>query len=160
MIDIRRAGVEDISELVELRVLLFYEMNVVPSRKNEQLLRESLESFFRTNIPSGEFLSWVAVSGKLIIASSGLVFLQKPPSPQNLTGREAYVMNMYTRKEWRNQGLAMKLLEKIHDFLKKQQVDLTSLHSTEVARPVYEKMGYSAMNNEMIHVLRPPSTTE
>ncbi|MFW9853723.1 MAG: GNAT family N-acetyltransferase [Candidatus Thorarchaeota archaeon] len=160
MIIIRRAGIEDISELVELRVQLFYEMNAIPSRKDEQLLRNSLRSFFRTNIPSGKFLSWVAFSDNLIVASSGLIFLQKPPSPQNPSGREAYVMNMYTRKEWRNQGLAMKLLEKIHDFLKQQQVSLTSLHTTEIARAVYEKMGYSAMDNEMMRRLPPPNATE
>ncbi|WP_335182369.1 hypothetical protein [Nostoc sp.] len=44
-------------------------------------------------MPSGEFLAWVAEVDSQIVATSGLVFFQRPPYNGNLSGLEAYIMN-------------------------------------------------------------------
>ncbi|UCE13922.1 MAG: GNAT family N-acetyltransferase, partial [Candidatus Heimdallarchaeota archaeon] len=107
------------------------------------------KDFFCQFIPNEEFLSWIAEDEDEIIATSGLVFLQKPPDPRNLRGKEAYIMNMYTLPEWRNQGIATKLMEEIFKFIKKRGINLIRLHTTEGARSTYEKMGFIDVDNEM-----------
>ena len=77
------------------------------------------------------------------------MFLQKPPDPRNKRGIEAYIMNLYTLPEWRNQGIATKLMEEIFTFVKKKGINLIRLHTTEGARSTYEKVGFIEVDNEM-----------
>ncbi|WP_375475066.1 hypothetical protein [uncultured Nostoc sp.] len=46
-------------------------------------------------MPQGKFLAWVAEVDSQIVATSGLVFFQRPPYNGNLSGLEAYIMNQY-----------------------------------------------------------------
>ncbi|MFX0015657.1 MAG: GNAT family N-acetyltransferase [Promethearchaeota archaeon] len=149
MILYRRAGIKDIDSLVQFRVALFEEMGLIDGNLNLDSFQEACKDYFSKFISKEEFLSWVAENKGEIIATSGLVFFQKPPSPGNNSGREAYIMNMYTLPGWRSKGIASKLLEEIIKFLKKNEITNVSLHTTEIGRSVYEKTGFYLTNTEM-----------
>ncbi|UCG03209.1 MAG: GNAT family N-acetyltransferase [Candidatus Heimdallarchaeota archaeon] len=149
MIQIRRASINDVPTLVRFRSLLFKEMGLLRGEQEEKSFERACELFFTQFIPQNEFLSWIAEDDKKVVAVSGLVFFQKPPSPGNNSGKEAYIMNMYTLKEWRKKGIASKLLKKITAFLNQMRIISISLHTTEVGRTVYEKFGFSLVDTEM-----------
>ncbi len=149
MIQIRRANINDLNTLVLFRVALFKEMERLDGVRDEQSFHKACEQFFYQFIPKEEFLSWVAETNGKIIATSGLVFFQKPPSPGNNSGKEAYIMNMYTLPEWRKKGITSKLMTEILVFLRKKKITVISLHTTEIGRNVYEEVGFVLTNNEM-----------
>lgn len=149
MIQIRRANINDLNSLVLFRIALFKEMELLDGKREEQSFQRACEQFFKQFIPKEEFLSWVAENNGIIIATSGLVIFQKPPSPGNNSGKEAYIMNMYTLPEWRKKGIASKLLKEILDFLRKKEITVISLHTTEIGRNTYEEIGFILTNNEM-----------
>lgn len=67
------------------------------------MFRKALKDFFIDKMKSNEFIAWFAEFDNEIIATSGLSFLQKPPHFINMTGKFAYIMNMYTipvKKFW------------------------------------------------------------
>jgi len=83
-----------------------------------------------------------------VIASSGLVIHSIPPGPNNLIGKEGYIMSMYTHPEWRNKGVATKLMKCMFDFLRYQNIPIVSLHYTDIGKSVYESLGFT-VSNEM-----------
>ena len=157
MLIIRKATLEDVDELVKLRIELLREISEVNEHYTAKLnddyiekLADAIREYFTDKIPENEFLAWVAEDKGKIIASSGLVFHEKPPIHGNLTGREAYIMNMYTVPAWRNKGLATTLLKEIIKFIKETNVQRIRLHATEAGKKIYEKMGFISDSSEMI----------
>jgi GNAT superfamily N-acetyltransferase len=147
---IRRATLDDLDTLVRLRVALMREMGAVDG-VGEGALGEAVRRYLVAELPTGRFLAWVAVAGAgAPIACGGLVFLQKPPSPQNHSGREAYIMNMYTEPTWRGRGLAARIFDAIVAHVRGAGVDSLRLHATEAGRPLYERAGFRASDTEMV----------
>lgn len=147
---IRRATLDDRDALVRLRVALMREMGAVEADE-EGAFAEAVRRYLRAELPAGRFLAWVAVDGAgAVVACGGLVFSQKPPAPQNHSGREAYIMNMYTEPIWRGRGLAARLFDAIVAHARGAGAGLIRLHATEVGRPLYERAGFRASGTEMV----------
>ena len=147
---LRRATLDDLDALVRLRVALMREMGEVATA-DEASLAEAIRRYLATELPAGRFLAWVGVAGDgAVIACGGLVFARKPPSPHNHTGREAYIMNMYTAPHWRGRGLAARLFAAIVAQAREAGVGLIRLHATEAGRALYERAGFRAVGTEMI----------
>jgi hypothetical protein len=51
-------------------------------------LLEATRSYLFTNLPTNRFMAWIAEAEGTLIGISGLVFLEKPPTLPNLSGRE------------------------------------------------------------------------
>lgn len=147
---IRRATIKDLKTLIKYRIALFKEMGHIDDVSTEKFFIETLERYFTEALPKNEFLSWVVEIDGKIIASSGLVILKKPPTPRNPSGKEAYIMNMYTSPDWRKRGIATRLLEEIFSFLQEFKIKKMSLHATDIGISVYEKMGFRTSDIEMI----------
>ncbi len=77
-----------------------------------------------------------------------MVFDKHPPGPLNDTGEIAYIMNMSTDPEYRRMGVTREILNKIIEFIRKKGVKLITVHTTEVAKPLYSKFGF-VDSNEM-----------
>src|SRR3954447_20733157 len=105
----RLATVAEIDQLIRLRVAMQSEVGHGDPSYWSALERE-LKPYFAISIPSGEFIAYVAEADGRIVGTSGMVFHQHPPSGGNLSGREAYIMNMYTLPEFRGRGIATELL--------------------------------------------------
>ncbi|MEH2042342.1 GNAT family N-acetyltransferase [Nostoc sp.] len=100
-------------------------------------------------MPPGEFLAWVAEVDSQIVATSGLVFFQRPPYNGNLSGLEAYVMNVYTIPMWRGQGIATALLKEIISFVRATEAKRLWLHATEDGKRIYDQLGFVWTSKEM-----------
>ncbi|NHJ05221.1 MAG: N-acetyltransferase [Candidatus Heimdallarchaeota archaeon] len=147
---LRLATEEDISQLIELRIEFIKEVHVKVSNEEAVIYRKHLESYFREHMRDGSFLAWIALdSQQNIIATSGLVIITKPPQVWNLPGKEAYIMNMYTKLEWRKKGIGSALLEKLLEESKKRGINEIALHATSVGRSLYEKYGFKPNHHYM-----------
>jgi len=142
MYQLRRANFNDIDKLIDFRVEFLEEIQNPPPDMEMEIFLKSLKDFFLEKMKSNDFVAWLAESDYEIIATSGLSFLQKPPHFINLTGRFAYIMNMYTKPEWRRKGIGLALLEKLFEEIKKKGIQSVVLHATPAGRPLYEKYGF------------------
>lgn len=153
-IRIRRADLNDLETLIEYRIALFKEMGVIKNHSDYPSFYNAVKKYLMTTIPNKNFFSWVAEYDRMIIASSGLVFFQKPPSPNNPSGKEAYIMNMYTKPEWRGKGVATGIMMEIFKFIKEKEVVKISLHATEIGKGVYAKLGFKDKHSESEMILQ------
>ncbi|HWE62017.1 MAG TPA: GNAT family N-acetyltransferase [Chloroflexota bacterium] len=149
MADIRRAIPEDIDTLVQFRCRLMEEIGHLPPDADVTELAEATEQYLTDHMLDQTFIAWVAEQEGRIIGTGGLVFLERPPSPDNLAGLEAYIMNMYTVPEWRGQGVATAILRTMVDHVKASPARRIWLHATEAGAPLYERYGFTCRTNVM-----------
>ncbi|HZS75125.1 MAG TPA: GNAT family N-acetyltransferase [Ktedonobacteraceae bacterium] len=141
-ISIRRATLQDVEALVPLRLALERESGHATQEQMLPDLRQAVYHYFLKALPTEAMLIWVAEASEQIVATSGLIFFQKPPSERNLSGLEAYILNMYTLPEWRGRGLATRLLQTLMDYIKQTEAHRIWMYATQDGRPIYEKAGF------------------
>lgn len=139
----RLATSHDIDQLVKLRVLMQKEVHVVTDRDIDPDYLSSVKKYFERTIHSGNYHSAVAEIDNKLIAATGLVVYEKPPSLKGRSGRVGYITNVYTLPEFRKQGIAAKLMELTANQARKDGVDKLHLWSTEDGKGVYERVGFT-----------------
>jgi len=142
---IRRATVEDVETLTDLRLQFLEEVS-----NSGEGLEVALAEYFRRKLLSETYVAWLAHHDGAPIGTAGFVFLDKPPSGKNPGGREAYVMNVYTLSSWRKKGIASALLESVLQGAKEAGVGWMRLHSTEDGDALYRHRGFVATANEKV----------
>ncbi|MHA1978455.1 MAG: GNAT family N-acetyltransferase [Candidatus Hodarchaeales archaeon] len=145
-ISIRKATVSDVPALVKLRRLMFESMG----HNNPDLLKAgdlAVEKFFNESIPNKTFRGWVAInSSGEVVSNIGVIIDQHPPSPNNITGKIAYLMNLCTLSPYRRQGIARKLLEEVLAWTRQLDIKRVSLHATKLGKSLYEQLGFTETN--------------
>jgi GNAT superfamily N-acetyltransferase len=139
---IRRATLQDVEVLVSLRLKLEQESGHLTEVQMLSDLRQATHQYLLEALPTEAFLVWVAEASGQIVATSGLIFFHKPPSERNLSGMEAYILNMYTLPEWRGQGIATALLHTVMAFIKHTKAHRMWMYATQDGKPLYEREGF------------------
>ena len=147
---LRLAKEDDIPELVELRIEFLKEVQVDAPIEKMDVYRKYLGAYFRKHMKDNTFLAWLAEDkNKEVIATSGLAIIEKPPQLWNLTGKETYIMNMYTKPEWRRKGIGSALLEKLLEESKAREIYQVYLYATPIGKSLYEKYGFKQSEHSM-----------
>jgi GNAT superfamily N-acetyltransferase len=140
---IRRASLDDLEPLVELRLALLQEVGNLRESSDIAILSEATRNYLIQKLPTGKFIAWVAEAESRLVASSGVVMFERPPVKGNFSGLEAFVMNIYTLPAWRRQGIATRLLQETVQFVfGKTEVKRIWLHATEEGQQLYEQLGF------------------
>ena len=142
---IRRATLDDIDVLTDLRQRFLEEIGY-----GSDAVPNAVRSYLTGAIPTGDFVAFVAESDGQIIATSGVQVFQKPPHARNLSGKEGFVLNMFTLPEWRGRGIATGLMEKIMVFVREEGATCIRLHTSEDGLGIYKKLGFRPDNSEMV----------
>ena len=71
------------------------------------------------------------------------------PSPDNPSGKCAYLMNIYVREAFRKHGIAHKIVSWLVDEAKKRGCGKIYLETTAEGKPVYKSVGFRNMPDMM-----------
>jgi GNAT superfamily N-acetyltransferase len=149
MYQIRLATLDDVDELIRLRLDFLEEVGNLKAGADGGELGAAMRDYLVRKMPAGEFLAWVAESEGTIVATSGVTLFERPPNGANPEGLEAYLSNMYTLPAWRGRGLGTALVATVVAHLKATRVRRIWLHATEQGRPVYAKAGFVPSETDM-----------
>jgi len=149
MLNLRRANLGDLEALVRLRLELLREAGDIKDNTEIEAIAAATRNYLADKMPQGEFLVWVAEVENKIVATSGLVLFTRPPYDGNLSGLEAYIMNVYTIPQWRSQGIATALLKETISFVKETEAKRIWLHTNKDGKILYEKLGFISTTKEM-----------
>jgi len=149
MFSLRLATKDDIPQLAELRIEFIKEIRLEYPKDRIDEYREVMCNYLEKEMSSGNFIAWLAIANNEIIATSGLITIQRVPQFWNMSGKEAYIMNMYTKPEWRNKGIGTAILEKLVEETKNRDIIAIKLYATPMGKPLYEKQGFKTGNPEM-----------
>lgn len=142
-VKIREANAGDVPRLVELRLELFAAVDASPTG-NPEGLREATVEFFSRSEGNGNLRTWVADDDGTIVASGSIVEFIRPPYPGNVTGREAYILNMFTTATHRRRGIGALIMKAIMQHVSKCNYGKACLHASSDGRHLYESFGFVA----------------
>ena len=145
----KRATMEDIDELVRTRIIVLRAANKLSDDEDMSVVEEESYAYYRRALESGEHIAYLVYDNGKFIGAGGLSFYQVMPTYHNPTGKKAYIMNMYTNPAYRRKGIAYQTLNLLVADAKNKGIDAISLEATEMGRPLYEKFGFTGMNDEM-----------
>ncbi|WFR55138.1 GNAT family N-acetyltransferase [Anaerocolumna sp. AGMB13025] len=147
MINYRKASAEDIEVLVSLRILMLKEGTEL-SAEFEKKLAENTRQYILEGFNNQTYQVLVAELNGEIVAMSGLTYYTLPPNDHCPNGKTAYIGSVYTKPNYRRQGIVSKLLDITVEEAKKSGCERLQLHTTDMGKTIYESYGfeYSAIS--------------
>jgi Acetyltransferases len=148
MIEFRKANINDIEQLTNMRISMLCENN----NFNEDYIKDlsiSTSKYFLDGISNNSIYVLIAVEEQNIIAMSCLSYFKIPPNDWCITGKTAYLGNMYTIPMQRKRGIATKLLSMIINQGKADNCERIILNPTDSGKSIYEKYGFEPWSDAM-----------
>lgn len=139
--DIRLAGPEDLPLLVEFRHAMFRDMGWMDEERLAEL-GPRYETYVREANARGDFEAWIAEVDGVVAGGVGLLWEHVPPTVRNLSGKQAYILAVYVRPEFRRRGIAHSLIEAALAYAREHGADVVSLHYSPAGKGLYEKFGF------------------
>lgn len=152
---IRPAAVDDIPDLVALRRLMHEAMGYADHPRLDEATAAT-ERAFRRRLADGSLRSWVAVAPDgTVVATGSLYEIEHLPSPTNLSGRIAVILNVSTRPDYRRQGLGRAIMTTMLDWCRARGIRTVSLQATPDGRPLYLSLGFRPTDELRLSLLEP-----
>ncbi len=147
MLDIRIAEKDDIENMMNSRLEMLRVVNDLSDdyEYSDEILNESRDYFL-----SGDHLTVLAIDGDDVIGCASMSFIRIMPTFDHPTGKRAHLMNVYTRNEYRRQGIARRMVQLLIEESWKAGVTEISLDATESGRPLYESLGFTDSTECMV----------
>lgn len=147
MVEIRIATNDDIELLMSSRLEMLKVVNNLPAdyEYSEEIVRESRDYFL-----NGDHVTVLAIDGGEVIGCASMSFMWIMPTFSHPTGKRAHLMNVYTRSEYRRQGIARKMVNMLIDETWKRGATEISLDATTMGRPLYESLGFTISTEGMV----------
>lgn len=142
-VSLRKATKDDIPELAILRTRFLEE--ILGKDERAPLLISELKTYFNNAFDDNLIHIWVAESESQIVSTSTMVIWHAPIGFDGLgkSGKRGYVLNMFTIKEFRRQGIALQLLKKLLNDAKELNLERVHLHATQDGYNLYENLGFA-----------------
>lgn len=144
--DVRIKETRDIGRLLEWRrEVIASVFGVEPS----DALMEENEKYYRRHVPDGTHLAFVAEHDGEECGCGAVCLTDELPSPDNPSGRCAYIMNIYVRVPWRRRGTAHALVGRLLEEARRRGCGKIYLETTADGKPVYTSLGFKEMPDMM-----------
>lgn len=142
---IRFATIDDIEQLVTLRIDYFLSENLISSEEEKRILASRSRDYFARHFPQGDFLAVLAEENGRIVSTAFLLIADRPTGPAFPSGLIGTVMNVLTYPEFRRRGIATEVLRALIAGARELGVSSLDLTATEAGRPLYERLGFALL---------------
>lgn len=114
---------------------------IVPSKR----LLAASRRYYLDNIADGSHIAVVAEIDGTDAGCGAICMTDELPSPDNPTGRCAYLMNIYVKKEFRGRGIDRSIVEWLVEKAREENCGKIWLETTEMAEPLYRNIGFKEL---------------
>ena len=147
--EIRIAGKKDIDLMMSSRLEMLKEVNSLDA---DYQYSEDFVGEIRRYFLEGNQTTVLALDGERFIGCATICYITIMPTFSHPSGKRAHLMNVYTVKEFRGQGIGKKMVDLlIEDAWNKGATEI-SLDATESGRPLYKKCGFEDSGECMVLV--------
>lgn len=150
-IEIKRLTVADMDLLLDLRMEVL--SHVFATERQEmtaegwQKLREENRHYYEQELPKAGHIACLVLADGEVAGCGGICLYREMPSPDNLTGKCGYLMNIYTRENYRRQGIAHKLCRWLIEQGKNWGAAKIYLETSACGRELYLSLGFKDMQD-------------
>lgn len=145
----KRAALEDIDLLTETRIEVLRAANKLSGDVDMSEVERQSYDYYQKALRDGSHIAYLVFDENRFVGAGGVSFFRVMPTYHNPSGNKAYIMNMYTKPEYRRKGIGYKTLDLLIRDTKNKGITSISLEATDMGRPLYEKYGFIRMDNEM-----------
>jgi GNAT superfamily N-acetyltransferase len=132
---------------------MFQDMGELPAAVYDPLVQEA-RAYFAAAIPDGRYVAWVAElreGAGAIVGGAGLQLRDLLPRPHPagerlMRGPQALILNVFTERRWRRQGIAAGLMQELLRWTRAHGIESVVLHASADGRPLYEQLGFVPTN--------------
>ena len=150
---IRVATTDDLDTIMHHRRSMFLAMG----RKDDADLAEAMRTsrhFFAERLVSGRYRAWLVERAPgQVIGGAGIIVFDYHSSPLDPSPLRPLIVNVFTEREYRRQGIARQLMEIMIAWCRAEGFNSILLHASDEGRPLYDTLGFKA-TNEMRLLLR------
>lgn len=143
------ATIEDLDILTKTRVEVLRAANKLDDTVDMSRIEKESRAYYQKALADGSHVAVLVYDGKQFVGAGGVSFYTVMPTYHNTSGKKAYIMNMYTKPEYRRKGIAYRTLDILVDACRKRNITHITLEATEMGRGLYERYGFVAMQDEM-----------
>lgn len=142
----------ELSEITDLSDLMRWRREVIQNvfaQEPGEALLEANRQYYTKAVADGSHYAVVASCNGKECGCGGLCFSEELPSPDNPSGKCAYVMNIYVRDTFRNKGIAHHIVRHLIEESRTRGCGKIYLETTADGKPVYESLGFRDMPDMM-----------
>jgi GNAT superfamily N-acetyltransferase len=144
--EIRAVSPDDAALIALHRRLMFEELG-----HSDQVKLHLMENQFRTwvqdKLAYQEYFGWFVIDeANIERAGAGLWIRESIINPNDLSGKEGYIGNVYTQLGYRRRGFARALMQVVLDWCQAHAITGFFLRPSEEARSLYLTLGFEADN--------------
>ena len=143
------ASIEDLEVLVKTRIEVLRAANKLDDSVDMSEVEAESRTYYKKALADGSHTAILVFDGDKFAGAGGVSYYSVMPTYHNPSGRKVYIMNMYTKPEYRRRGIAFKTLDLLVSDAKNKGIAAISLEATNMGRPLYEKYGFVKMEDEM-----------
>ena len=143
------AKIEDLEVLVRTRVQVLRAANKLDDSVDMSEVETESRLYYEKALVDGSHVAVLVYDGDQFVGAGGVSFYTVMPTYHNPSGCKAYIMNMYTKPEYRRNGIAYHTLDLLIAAAKEKRITHITLEATDMGRPLYEKYGFIKMDDEM-----------
>ncbi|MBP3272299.1 MAG: GNAT family N-acetyltransferase [Ruminococcus sp.] len=136
---------KDLDTFIEMRIVQLREEGA----EDDIDLAPSLRDYYNRHMADGTFFSWIAEDQGVIIATSGISIVEKPPYFGCPNGRIALLSSMYTDKAYRRKGIAKELLRRVTDEAREKGCAVVQITASDMGVLLYTDFGFVKNDNFM-----------
>lgn len=133
----------DLEVVTELRLRFLAEHRGVDVGRFPSAFRDSTLEFLRRHAESGTSQSWLAMRNDIAVGVVTMLLLDLAPRPEDTSGLEGYLINMYVAPAHRRCGAGRGLLAALLQRAEELSLRRLLLHATDDGRRLYESVGFS-----------------
>ena len=148
---VKKADLHELSILMDWRMRVLAEVFADSLHPDWEAIRKNNEDYYTEAFVKGSHTACFALNDENgeIIGCGGICYQKEMPSPDNLTGTNGYLMNIYTLPEYRGQGIGRKIIEFLIADAKTRRTEKIYLESSVDAKRLYEEIGFLDMQDYM-----------
>lgn len=147
-IEMRQLGRTDLKEALAWRMEVLEDVFAEDEPWSRVTMREANAAFLEKHLGDGLVYGIASINGE--DAGCGALCMQTElPSPDNPSATSAYLMNIYTCEPFRGQGVGHRVVSWLVAQARERGAGKIYLEATEAGCPVYESLGFRAMDGMM-----------
>ena len=147
MIEYRIADKQDIDQVMEIRLEMLLEVN---NLSEQYQYADDFVSASREYFLNGDQTTVLAIDDGKAIGCASICYITIMPTFSHPTGQRAHLMNVYTSKYYRKQGIAERMVNMLIREAWERGASEISLDTTEAGRPFYRKLGFMDSREGMV----------
>lgn len=146
----KKAEISQLAELVRLRIKVLRAANELSCDVDMSIIKQHSISYFEQAFESDSLTVYFAYDENRIVGCGGASYYDIMPTFDFPNGKCAYIMNMYTKPEYRKRGVASKILDLLIKDSYERGIHKITLEATDMGRSIYDNYGFKQMTREMI----------